>query len=253
MIGRVYLAKFQNFRVTCSGSSLSMKQPWNPSDAHGVPRAWHPIFVFLIFGGMVQADDAPIGLADLEAYRMALSSKPDESAPLVLFRDLWDRPEAYAGKPVTVEGRLARRFKQPRLGDFPPLVEAWVVSEVGDPFCIVFAEENGTNPLEIGSSVRFSGKFLRRIKYQAGDTARIVPLIVGPGSPSLLAGSQSETDRAIETASKMVECVMALGISAMVMFLLVRLHFSRQVGPPRRFEPDPIFIDGNLGPEEEIG
>jgi hypothetical protein len=209
--------------------------------------------ILLISATLAKADDTPIGLADLAAYRVALASRSDESAPLVRFRDLWDRPEAYAGKPVTVEGRLARRFKQPRLGDFPPLVEAWVVSEVGDPFCVVFAEEDETNSLEIGSSVRFSGTFLRRIKYQAGDTARIVPLIVGPGPPTLPSGRQSETERAIQTASKMVEWAMGFGIAAMVTIVLVRLHFSRQIAMPRPFEPDPIFIDGNPESEEEIG
>jgi hypothetical protein len=202
--------------------------------------------LLLIAATLAQTDEAPLSLADLEAYRVALARQPDASAPLVRFRDLWDRPEAFAGRPVMVEGRLARIFRQPRLGEFPPLVEAWVVSEVGDPFCVVFADENGNHSPEIGTSVRFSGTFLRRIKYQGGDTARIVPLIVGPRPPSSLTPRTS-----FELWSwSSVDWIMGLGAAGVIALFLARRHYSRPVAPPVALEPHPVFIDGESEAEE---
>jgi hypothetical protein len=193
----------------------------------------------------IAADDSPLSLADLEAYRLALASKPDDSAPLVRFRDLWDRPEAFAGRQVRVEGRLARIFRQPRLGEFPPLVEAWVVSTAGDPFCVVFPEPAGSASLEIGTSVRFSGRFLRKITYQGGDIARIVPLIVGPEPPS---SPNSGTEASRWTWSS-IDWIMGLGASALIVALLARRHLARPVGGLTPVESHPVFIDGE--PDEE--
>lgn len=142
-------------------------------------------FVFsLIAPAWLMADDAALSLADLEAYRLALSAHPASSAPLVRFRDLWDHSETYVGRPVRVEGRIARLFRQPKIGGFPPLVEAWVVSPAGDPFCLVFPQQEGATLPQIGVSVAFSGTFLKRIKYHGADTDRLAPLIVGPVVPS---------------------------------------------------------------------
>src|SRR5205085_8897213 len=78
-------------------------------------------------------------------YRAALSGKPtaDDARPSdapvpVQFRDLWDHPGAYQGRRVTVRGRVERVFRQGPIGSFPALVEAWIFSKAGDPFCVVF-------------------------------------------------------------------------------------------------------------------
>jgi hypothetical protein len=206
--------------------------------------------VFLLIGCLAtspraQADDSPFGLADLEAYRGALSAKPDGSAPMVGFKDLWDRPGDYVGRVVAIEGRLARLFRQPKLGEFPPLVEAWVVSPAGDPFCLVFPQPEGRPAPEIGAAVRFSGTFLKRIKYQGGDVDRLAPLIVGPEAPST-----SNPSTGIEgTAWSSADWMMALGASLVVALVLARRHLSRPSPAPRAFEPPPSFVDGK--PEGE--
>src|SRR5262249_55378889 len=89
--------------------------------------------------------DDRLGLTDLAAYRAALSGKataddarPSDPPVPVGFRDLWERPEAYRGRRVTIRGRLERTFRQGAVGTFPPLVEAWIFSTSGDPFCVVF-------------------------------------------------------------------------------------------------------------------
>ncbi len=150
-------------------------------------------------------DDEPddrIGLADLAAYRAALSGKPtaDDARPSdpprpVGFRDLWEHPEAHRGRRVTIRGRLERTFRQGAVGSFPPLVEAWVFSAAGDPFCVVYPrpDESGAEAAPAAGSdkakagpgrpVRFTGTFLKTVRYPAGDGERLAPLIVGDRPP----------------------------------------------------------------------
>jgi hypothetical protein len=160
--------------------------------------------------------DDRLGLADLAAYRAALSGKataddarPSDSPRSVGFRDLWERPEAYRGRRVTIRGRLERTFRQGAVGSFPPLVEAWIFSASGDPFCVVFprlqtpaggVSASGSAPGSDGDHgqdsrtagppipgpgrlVRFTGTFLKTVRYGAGDGERLAPVIVGDRPP----------------------------------------------------------------------
>ncbi len=194
------------------------------------------------------AEDSPLTLADLEAYRVALLSKPDSSAPTVGFRDLWDRPDAYAGRAVSVEGRLARTFRQPKYGEFPPLVEAWVVSPAGDPFCLIFPQAGGGPTPEIGASVRFSGTFLKRIEYRGGDVARLAPLIVGPVAPS----DRNSTPGIEREGWSSTDWMMGVGASLVVALILAGRHFARPAPAHPSFEPPPSFVDGKLEDEGDF-
>ncbi len=179
--------------------------------------------------------DDRLGLADLAAYRAALSGKAtaDEARPAdpsssVGFRDLWTRPDAYRGRRVTVRGRLERTFRQGAVGSFPALVEAWVFSTSGDPFCVVYSQAGagpgtGASPSGIsapgtstdghrgdarpagpagpgpGRVVRFTGTFLKMVRYVAADGDRLAPLIVGdrpPASPSPETAGESKAPSA---------------------------------------------------------
>ena len=89
--------------------------------------------------------DDELSLADLTAYRAALSGKataddarPSDPPARVGFRDLWERSDAHRGRRVTVQGRVERIFRQGPVGSFPPLIQVWVYSPAGDPFCLVF-------------------------------------------------------------------------------------------------------------------
>jgi hypothetical protein len=167
--------------------------------------------------------DDRLGLADLAAYRAALSGKataddarPSDSPQPVGFRDLWERPEAYRGRRVTIRGRLERTFRQGAVGSFPPLVEAWIFSASGDPVCVVFPRpetpagggsadsqrpdsQADVSPIPgPGRLVRFTGTFLKTVRYTAGDGERLAPLIVGdrppaPQSPTEARGEASAT------------------------------------------------------------
>jgi hypothetical protein len=159
------------------------------------------------------ADDSEtrhrLTLADLAAYRAALSGKPtaaDATAsdpPLrVNFQDLWSHPGAHQGRRVAIQGCVERIFRQGPVGNFPALAEVWITSPAGDPFCLVVPQDTRTDILPaddhglhgrvararlpaLGLSVRFTGTFLMMVRYTAGDGARVAPLIVGDQPPTL--------------------------------------------------------------------
>jgi hypothetical protein len=193
--------------------------------------------------------DDRLGLADLAAYRAALSGRAtaDEARPSdppvpVGFRDLWNRPEAYRGRRVTIRGRLERSFRQGAVGSFPPLVEAWIFSPSGDPFCLVYPRVGadagtdagpGTRPPGVsapvsaddarrpdarpagpaepgpGRMVRFTGTFLKMVRYTAGDGDRLAPLIVGDHPPARQ--SPDAAGEATATPPGGVEVLRAIG------------------------------------------
>jgi hypothetical protein len=214
-----------------------------------------------------------LSLADLAGYRAALSGKPTAdlaraSDPPVgtSFKDLWNRPDAFRGRRVTVQGHVARIFRQGRVGSFPPLAEVWITSPAGDPFCVVFPQpgspdrgatgsraDSGKDGLvlqenlaggervafvpELGRTVRFTGTFLKMVRYAGGDGARVAPLIVGDRVPvavvaktasghsseetgglGILAGSHSSS------ALRMTYWAIGLAMLAALAVLVARWH-----------------------------
>ncbi len=158
--------------------------------------------------------DDELNLADLTAYRAALSGKATADSARASdpparagFRDLWARSDAHRGRRVTVQGRVERIFRQGPVGSFPSLIQVWVYSPAGDPFCLVFPRPAGpTTPGSepehraasqavnrqaadahvtppaipgLGQTVEFTGTFLKMVRYTAGDGPRLAPLIVG--------------------------------------------------------------------------
>ena len=157
------------------------------------------------------ADDSEsphqLTLADLAAYRAALSgkatgenAKSSDPPVRVVFKDLWNHTDAFRGRRVTIQGRVERIFRQGPIGSFPALAEVWIVSPAGDPFCLVVPNESGTGILPVadhglegratskqspalGQTIRFTGTFLKMVRYAAGDGARLAPLVVGDQPP----------------------------------------------------------------------
>ncbi len=210
-----------------------------------------PVLV-LILGTLTHstlADDGPLALGDLAAYHAAITGKIDSASTRpATFRELWDHPATYQGHPVRVAGRLARLFRQPGVGQFPPLVEAWVTSPLGEPTCIVFPTRPREPAPSLGDQVEFTGTFLRQITYQGGDTKRVAPLIVGPAVPDVLeAGSKpnAEPFGPIFGGDHAADWGIGLAVSLGVVWMLARRHLDRPiaVGPP--IGPTPTFRDGD--------
>ena len=197
-----------------------------------------------------RADEPAVSIADLAAYQAAMAAGPAPSAVApVTFRELWDHPQAHQGCPVQVEGRLARLFRQPAIGQFPPLAEAWITSPLGEPTCLVFPtsgpEPTGPHP---GDQVRFVGTFLRRITYAGADARRVAPLIVGPPAPSVLApgsAAGSVSFGPIFGGDHAADWGLGLAASVGVLWVLLRRHLARPFAAlPAPVGPAPTFLDG---------
>jgi hypothetical protein len=175
-------------------------------------------FVVLIYGAATLADESqdgsPLTLADLAHYQRALagratadSATPGDPAIKASFKDLWEKTHLMRGRRVTVLGRVERIFRQGPVGSFPALAEVWIFSPAADPFCLVFAHGNDvdhmarnshsptvTGPPNVipgpGQAVRFTGTFLKMVRYAASDGARLAPLIVGDRPPFTVTGSE---------------------------------------------------------------
>lgn len=200
-------------------------------------------------------DDAPLTIADLDSYRSALRP-PEPGAPdpePVGFGDLWGRADDFLGRRVAVEGRAARRFRQPGVGEYPPLVELWLADRLGNPFCVVYPDPEGGDPTPLGGTVRFSGTYQKRLEYQASDEPRLAPLIVGPGPPEVLNAPAKGPWRPVGPF-RGVDWLVGAIVAAAVLSAILRQVLSRP-GPRRTRRdradlegPPPRFVDGPDSP-----
>ena len=224
--------------------------------------------------------ESRLGLADLTSYRAALAGKATAdgagaSVPPrpVSFRDLWDHPEAWSGQRVQVDGRVVRVFRQGAVGSFPPLVEAWLATPAGDLFCVEFpweeSPERKDEAFEPVRPVRFTGTFLKTVRYAAGDQARLAPLIVGDRPPAPLEkvsaaeptaasaframggsrGTGQEADRSLDAWSPTAwGLALVLGLTAALVLAWRHLHGktpARKSGP-RRSSSNGVLADPPL-------
>jgi hypothetical protein len=185
------------------------------------------------------ADDSSLTLSDLDRYADVLRAKPSELPRQVTFRDLWQRPDLYAGRPVRVEGRLARRFRQPAIGAFPALTELWILDREGNPLCLVCPATADAAELALGATVQFTGTYLKRVRYRGVDTDRSAPLVVGSAGPTVRAAAR---DRPSSAVAASFDWVIGLAVGCFVLAVMVALHVRRPRSRPRPLEPDPQFM-----------
>jgi hypothetical protein len=101
------------------------------------------------------------------------------------FVDVFRNPEAYRGRPVTLEGRLRRLVKfAPGENDFGArhVYEGWVYTEDSqhNPAVVIFTRKPSELPVggDLSENVRCTGYFLKLYGYDAQDTTRSAPLFV---------------------------------------------------------------------------
>lgn len=139
-------------------------------------------------------DDPPqashqLSLADLAGYRAALSGKAtaddartSDPPTQVKFKDLWNRPDVFRGRRITIQGRVSRIFRQGPVGSFPPLAEVWITTPAGDPFCVVYPQPGSTDddlPQTATSVQALAGEkavFLEQEQRNAEQTAAMPEL-----------------------------------------------------------------------------
>lgn len=188
--------------------------------------------------------DTAVSPADYPQYREALRPSAATEAPLVSFGDLWSDSGRWQGRRLAVVGQIERRFRQPAVGEFPALTEAWLVDNRGNPFCVVFPSREPSPSL--GQSVRFEGTYLRRIRYRGGDADRLAPLLVGPASPrpegpaTPLPGSREPWVGA--------DWAIGLGLGALVVVVLGAQHLRLKRVPRRELGPPPTFLSASEEP-----
>lgn len=209
-----------------------------------------------LLGQTAWLDDGPLGLADLAEYKAALDRPLGESAVSVTFRDLWDHPNRYRGRLVRVEGTIARHFGPTASGEFfagrtdalSRLSELWIVSDAGDPLCLVYPFA-GTKSLE--ARVRFEGTFLRRIRYRSGDCDRLAPLIVGRNTPTVVWAPTFSQE--LDIGRSRLDWGVGLTVGGIVAVILFTFHARRPMrrrivtGPPPVFEEEIGTTDGRRG------
>lgn len=216
-----------------------------------------PTAPLILIASLALADDGPLSVADLDAYRSALRPAEEGAEPAVPvgFDDLWEHPERFARRRVAVEGRARRRFRQGAIGEYPPLVELWLLSDRGDPTCLVYPEPTDGDPTPLGGTVRFVGTYQRRITYKSGDVDRLAPLVVGPEAPEVLRRPPTGPWRPVAMFGE-IDWLLGLIVAAMVASAIVRLVLlrprptrrSNRDREDRRLGPPPEFVDGEDRP-----
>jgi hypothetical protein len=212
----------------------------------------HIWLALLLSPAQAPPDAFPLSLADLPAYRSALADPADAPARVATFRDLWDRPDSFRSRRVAVEGRLARRFRQDATGQFPALVESWLATPSGDLVCAVHPDSDASEALRVGSIVRFSGRFLRRIRYGGADVDRLAPLLVGPAAPELV---EPPAPGKSPLANRFGPADWAVGLAAgglVLVALLTRVLRKPPSRPATDRLPPPDFLDpGPYNPDAD--
>lgn len=196
-------------------------------------------------------DRTSVGFRELPAYKLLLdrlrATEPatlaDEARTDVYFADFLKEPERYRGLPIRLQG-TARRILP--IEDLPPalagdgrLVEAWTITEdsvIGPkayPYVLVLDDppEGMPGGFDVNAFLVFRGFFFKLLAYQAGDTKRAAPMLIGhaeyvPRASGPEPGQAIGGQRAI---------LMAL-IAALVLFLFARtvLTLKSAIAPSRR-------------------
>lgn len=197
---------------------------------------------------LAQAEPTPLAISDLPGYRAALDAEPSGPIADVTFEQLWQHPADFQGRFVRVEGRVERRFRQPKFGTFPALVELWLLTGGSNPICLVCPESKAADLAEPGSTIRFSGTFLRMIRYPSTSGDRRAPLIVGKRAPERLKAPPAPGRDDSATGFSRLDWILGLVLAGIVMLVLLRRHLSRPLHLERP-QPPPEFVSDEDGGE----
>ncbi len=154
----------------------------------------------------------------------------------VTFAHLWNSPDLYRGKVITVKGRLVRVRKleatlAAQAADIPFVYEGWIfgATKRSHPFCVLFPVL--PDGLEVAESmdreVVFHGYFIKKMKYRAGDNAKFLetPVLIGP---SVLPATEAAPTTLTSTVSMIaITWVFVLIAGAALCLVLVGWYLRR--------------------------
>jgi hypothetical protein len=196
---------------------------------------------------LVQANATPV-------TAFAKSARRD-----LTFAHLFEEPAKYRGQVIHIEGRLKRlrRFDAPRMAakqGVPIIYEAWIFGEAyfSNPYCVIATSV--PESISVGDTlnhhVAFDGYFFKRYRYQAGDSWRDAPLLIGH---ALLDRESGVADSAGSVANWLLPAL--LTVVAATVLLMVGLNWwfrrgDRRVRTHLEMYRNTEFVEpGSAGPE----
>jgi hypothetical protein len=216
-------------------------------------------------------DRTPIEFRDNAAYSLLLERArgrtADEIATLarrdVLMTHLWQSPKVYRGVPIHILGSAIRVLRyQSKLSPTGWLYEAWIISPETTrlPYVCVFEDPPDGFPIgpNVSERVVFNGYFLKIMKYQAADTSRGAPVLVGrigwtPGTPAAKPGESSLLRWTVVILGVLFFLSLGRGILQLRNFLRPPAKSSLTTSVPVNDEIDPAKLDAwvrSVAPEE---
>ena len=139
-------------------------------------------------------DKAPVQTRESAAYATLLERARETSPEAlaaearrdVFYTHLWERPRAYRGVPIHLEGTAKKVLSHevgPSMSPKGRLYEVWVYSDENRAFPYVVTIEDAPPGLAIGHEldlrVTIDAYFLKLLGYHAGDHLRAAPMLVG--------------------------------------------------------------------------
>ena len=139
-------------------------------------------------------DKKPIQTRESAAYATLLErareASPEDLATKarrdIFFTHLWERPQAYRGVPIHLEGTAKKVLTHevgPSMSPKGRLYEIWLYSDENRAFPYVVTIEDAPPGLVIGHDldlrVTIDAYFLKLLAYHAGDHLRAAPMLVG--------------------------------------------------------------------------
>jgi hypothetical protein len=104
----------------------------------------------------------------------------------VFWSQLWERPKAYRGVPIHLEGTIKKVLTDevgPAMSPKGRLFSVWFYSDENHSFPYVVVVEDAPPGLVVGYELTvratFDAYFMKLLKYRAGDTDRAAPMLVG--------------------------------------------------------------------------
>jgi len=165
----------------------------------------------------------------------AFAKSAEENAH-VTFAHLWSSPDQYRGKVVSIKGRLVRVRKYEatlaaqKVG-VKYVYDGWIQGPTRGsyPFWVVFTNlpEGLKEAEEMNREVTFSGYFLKKMKYVAGDGSKFLqtPFLVGP--TVILAREAPPAPPTTPISMTVVASVVVVIVAVSIGLVLLSWYFHR--------------------------
>jgi hypothetical protein len=193
----------------------------------------------------------------IQAHKTSLQAFARSARRDLTFAHLWEEPAKYRGQVVHIEGRLRRlrRFDAPRQAadeGVPTIYEGWIFGDVynSNPYCVIVTEIPSSIPVREKIDdrwVAFDGYFFKRYRYQAGDSLREAPLLIGRSMT--LRSAPAEAEESPWSVSNLLGPAILASILATVLLVIgLSLWFrrgDRQFRSQLRKTSDARFVEPN--------